>query len=266
MSEPRSEPAGFDRQTRHPEPLLATLLWRPVNLLQALFTVGWTAFWVSVALLVSVILRNRRLAMGLARWVWAPGLLWAGGARMRVEGIENVDFSAPHFFVANHQSLLDVCALFAALPTALHFVIKKELARVPFLGWYARAMGMVFVDRAARSQAYASIRRTGGLVREGRSVMAFPEGTRSRDGSVGPFKSGLFVTAIEAGIPVVPVAIEGTGRILPPHGFRARPGRIVVRIGTPIQTGGLATVNRSALAAQARHAVVELLARSPGSC
>jgi 1-acyl-sn-glycerol-3-phosphate acyltransferase len=234
--------------------------------LQALFTVGWTAFWISVALLASVILRSRRVAMGLARWVWAPGLLWAGGARLRVEGLENVDFSTPHFFVANHQSLLDVCALYAALPTALHFVLKKELARVPFLGWYARAMGMVFVDRAARSQAYASIRRTGGLVREGRNVMTFPEGTRSRDGRVGPFKSGVFVTAIEAGIPVVPVAIEGTGRILPARGFRARPGRIVVRVGTPIQTGGLAAADRSALAALARDAIVALLARSPGSC
>jgi 1-acyl-sn-glycerol-3-phosphate acyltransferase len=256
---------SLDRATPHPESLLARLLWWPVNLLQALFTAGWTAVCVVVALLALILLRSRRIAMGLARWVWAPGLLWAGGARLRVEGLENVDFSAPHFFVANHQSLLDVCALFAALPTALHFVIKRELARVPFLGWYARAMGMIFVDRSARSEAYASIRRTGGLVREGRSVMAFPEGTRSRDGSVGPFKHGVFVTAIEAGIPVVPVAIEGTGGILPPHGFRARPGRIVVRVGTPIETAGLAVAGRAALADRARQAVIALKAASAAS-
>ena len=106
----------------------------------------------------------------------------------------------------------------------LHFIVKEELRRVPFLGWYIAAMGMIFVDRVARGRAYESVRRAADLIREGRSVVSFPEGTRSRDDSVKPFKPGVFVAAIEAGVPVVPVAILGTGAVLPPGGFRGRAG------------------------------------------
>ena len=98
------------------------------------------------------------------------------------------------------------------------------------------------------------------MLRGSVSVCAFPEGTRSRDGRVGPFKGGAFQLAIEAGAGVVPVAIEGSGKVLPAAGFRVRPGRIVVRVGAPLATQGLVAHDRNALAQQARAAVVALLA------
>ena len=91
------------------------------------------------------------------------------------------------------------------------------------------------------------------------TIAAFPEGTRSKDGSVGPFKAGILQLAIEAGVPVVPVAIEGAGRVLPPSGFSVRPGEIVLRFGDPIETTGMAPQDRNALARRAREAVVALL-------
>lgn len=128
---------------------LAQLGWAVLNPLQLLFTLTWTATWITVAFVVLALTGNRRWPLRLASRCWAPGLLRGAGARLEVEGVERVDWSRPHVFVANHRSIIDVCALFRALPVPLRFLLKQELARVPFLGWYARAMGMIFIERAA---------------------------------------------------------------------------------------------------------------------
>src|SRR3546814_2109684 len=86
----------------------------------------------------------------MAARVGAPGLLWGAGARLQVSGLEQVDWSRNHVFVANHQSTIDICALFRAAPVPLHFLLKQEMTKVPFVGWYAKAMGMVFIDRRDR--------------------------------------------------------------------------------------------------------------------
>ena len=141
----------------------------------------------------------------------------------------------------------------------LHFLAKKELARVPFLGAYIRAMGMVFIDRDAPREARASVGRAAELLAAGRNVVSFPEGTRSRDGRLGEFKSGGFGAAIDAGADVVPVALVGTGRVLPPGGFQPRPGTIEVRLGEPISTEDLAVPARLEVARRAQLAVAALL-------
>ena len=204
----------------------------------------------------------------MARTIWAPGILAISVAPVEVLGRERVDFSRPHILVANHRSQLDICALFVAAPVPLHFIVKEELRKVPFLGWYIAAMGMIFVDRMARGRAYESVRRAADLIREGRSVVSFPEGTRSRDDSVKPFKPGVFVAAIEAGVPVVPVAILGTGAVLPPGGFRGRRGRIQVIFGDPVPTQGLTQEDRGRLAKELRTRVIELQGSStnPSPC
>jgi 1-acyl-sn-glycerol-3-phosphate acyltransferase len=240
------------------ESLLLRILWTPLNALQLLFTLLWSAGLISVALVVWLVTRSRRLQHAMAQRLWAPGLLRGAGARLEVSGLEHVDAGTPWFFVANHQSIIDVPALYAALPVALHFIVKKELRRVPFLGWYVAAMGMIFVDRRARVDAMAEVRRAADLIRSGRSVVSFPEGTRSKDGAVGPFKAGAFVAAIEAGVPIVPVAIAGAGAVLPAQGFSVRPGIIRVAIGAPIPTAGHTLEERGALAALARARVAEL--------
>ena len=232
--------------------------WIAFNALQLVFTLAWTAGWICLALLVRLV-RDERLPLRMASRCWAPGLLHGAGARLQVEGLERVDWSQPLVLVANHQSVIDACALFRAVPTPLRFVLKQEMTRVPFVGWYARRMGMVFIERGSARSSPPRLRDAVALVHGGAQLCAFPEGTRSRDGSVGPFKGGVLQVAIAAGVPVVPVAISGSGAVLPAAGFQVRPGSIRVRFGAPITTAGLAIEDRNMLARQARDAVIDLL-------
>lgn len=237
-------------------------LWTAFNALQFGFTALWTAAWISLALLLQALSGGgRRLPLRMASRCWAPGLLGGAGARLEVEGLERVDWSRPYVLVANHQSVIDICALFRAVPVPLHFLLKQEMARVPFVGWYAKAMGMVFIPRDDRRAATASLHRAATLVRGGAILCIFPEGTRSHDGDVAPFKPGAFQVAIEAGAQVLPVALEGTGAVLPPDGFfQVRPGRIRVRFGTPLPLpDAAAPLDRRQLASRARAAVMALL-------
>jgi len=232
-------------------------LWLPLNLVQALYTLGWSALWITIAL-VAAAFAGPRPALALARRVWAPGLLAGAGARLEVRGLGEIDLARPHLFVANHQSWIDIPALFRALPVPLHFLAKRELAAVPLLGWYIRAMGMVFVDRQDPRHGRATVNRAAALLAAGKSVLSFPEGTRSRDGRLRPFKPGTFGAAIEAGADVVPVAIRGSGDVLPAGGFRVRPGTIAVRFGRPIMLVGEAGASRRELAQAAERAIREL--------
>jgi len=239
--------------------LLGGFGWRVLNVLQLLFTLLWTAVLICLALIVLLLCGGRQhwpLRMA-SRW-WAPGLLTGAGVRLGLEGFEGIDFSKPCIVVANHQSIIDVCVLFRAIPVPLRFVLKQELARVPFVGAYARAMGMVFIERQAAREANRRLHEATALFESGHSLCAFPEGTRSRDGRVGPFKGGVFKLAIESGVPILPVAIDGSGQVLPASGFRVRPGRIRLRAGSLIETSQLQPSDRQALAQRCHDAVVRL--------
>lgn len=237
--------------------------WTAFNAAQLAFTLLWTAGWICLASLVRLATRGRHWPLRMASRCWAPGLLRGAGARLQVEGLERVDWSRPHVLVANHQSVIDACALFRAVPVPLRFVLKQEMTRVPFVGWYARQMGMVFVERGTARSSPQRLRDAVSVVQRGATLCAFAEGTRSRDGVVGPFKGGAFQVAIAAGVDVVPVAICGSGAVLPTAGFRVRPGTIRVCIGAPLPTTGLRPEDRNALARRARDAVVDLLHPSP---
>ncbi len=234
------------------------VLFLIVNFVQAWFFGFWTAFCVTTALLALPL--SRRIPLILARRMWAPPLLYLAGAKLQVSGLHNVCRGQPQVFVSNHQSMMDIAVVFRVLPENLHFVMKKELLYAPFVGFFAWATGMIFVDRKNSKAAVASLQRVGRLVREGRTIMAFPEGTRSRGQGVLPFKKGVFVSAIAAQVPVVPLAIEGADRVLPSSSFAVRPGVIRVNIGAPIPTAGLAEADKDALRAQAQAAVHQLYA------
>lgn len=244
---------------------LAGIGWRSLNALQLLFTIAWTTVLLPFALLLWLLCGGRRFwPLRMASRIWAPGLLLGAGARLEVEGLEAIDFSKPCIVVANHQSMIDICVLYRALPVPLCFVMKDELARVPVVGTYARAMGMVFIERQAAREASRRLNQAADLFAQGMSVCGFPEGTRSRDGRVGSFKGGIFKLAIDCGIPILPVAIEGSGQVLPAHGFSVRPGRIRIRAGALIATTGLQQSDRQALARQCQDAVSALKDHTPG--
>lgn len=238
--------------------LVPEWLWWPINALQLIFTLTWSAVGISLALLVRLVTGSERIPLRMAAWLWSPVLMRGAGARLEVSGQDNVDFSKPHMLVVNHQSMIEICALFMAVPVPLRFMLKSSLGRVPFLGWYTHAMGMVVLQRGKSRAVASELARAAELLRAGHSLAAFPEGTRSRDGSVGPFKSGAFRAAVAAGVPVVPVAVEGSGRVMPPDGFRIRPGRIRLAFGQPIRTDHLDKRDSRELARRSADAVRRL--------
>lgn len=171
----------------------------------------------------------------MARTMFAPGILWGCGVKLEVKGGEDLSKSESYVFVCNHLSYLDIPALFRAIPHNLHFVAKKEIKWVPFIGWYMFATGMIFVDRSNRKKAIASLDRAGKLIKKGKDVLMFPEGTRSKTGEMVDFKKGPFMLATKADIAVVPVLIEGTEEVLPAGRFTLTSGKVKVTIGTPVR-------------------------------
>jgi 1-acyl-sn-glycerol-3-phosphate acyltransferase len=232
--------------------------WLALNAIQLLITLLWSIFWIIIALIIRVVTGRAHVPLRMAAWIWSPFLIYGSLSRFTVQGQERVDFSRPHVFVANHSSMIDICALFLAIPVPLRFVLKAELGAVPLLGWYTRAMDMVLIKRGGARDTARQLRRAVDIVGRGHSLAAFPEGTRSTSGPLRRFKSGAFKVAIAAGVPVIPVAIEGSGHVMPPGGFNIRPGHIRVCFGNPMETGDLQASDAQQLADHARRAIEEM--------
>lgn len=232
--------------------------WTLFGALQFGFVMIWTAFWISLAMLMHWISRSQRIPLRMGARLWAPGLIYGSGSRFKVEGAEAIDWSRPYLVVSNHQSMIDICALFNAVPVPLRFVLKKEMTRVPFVSAYAHGTGMLFIDRDNPRSAPLMLRGAAKLLGEGHAVCVFPEGTRSRDGQLDEFKAGPFQAAVMAGVDVLPVALQGAGDVLPPTPwFRAYRGDIRLSFGQPIASAGL---DRQALAQRAEESVRAMLA------
>jgi 1-acyl-sn-glycerol-3-phosphate acyltransferase len=189
--------------------------------------------------------------------LWARIILWSALVRLRVEGAARVG-GGPVVFMANHESWLDIPALLVAIPGQVRFLAKRSLFGIPFLGWAMRAMGFIPVDRENRRTAIKSFDEAAARIRAGRSVLVFPEETRTPDGSLLPFQRGGFLIALKAGLPIVPVGIEGARRVLAKGSYLVRPGRIVVRFGEPIPTAGLGVTAKGELMERVRGAILEL--------
>ncbi len=190
---------------------------------------------------------------------WARVILWGAGVRVTVENPEGLGEGGGQILVSNHQSWFDVFSLAAALPVRFSFVGKKELNRIPFLGHAWEKVGHVAIDRGDHQSALHSLGSLDGQIRdEGRTIIMFPEGTRSPTGELRRFKKGAFVMAIKAQVPVIPVAVAGTRRVMEKGDWRISPGHVTVRVGQPIPTAGLTLRDRDRLSGQAREAVVAL--------
>ena len=216
---------------------LSTIGWRLINIAQALVLVVWTVLAISLAFFVLFVTFNRDLGLRLARTLWAPVVLRCAGARVVVDGLKNVDWSQPTIFMMNHRSLIDIPVAMSALPTPLRFIAKDSLKHIPFLGWFIASTGMVFLGRKNKALPLSGLRKATTLVSSGHSLLVFPEGTRSRNDSLLPFRKGSFAMALRTGVPVTPVVVLGASEVLPPDTFRVRPGLIQVRIGPPVRPG-----------------------------
>jgi 1-acyl-sn-glycerol-3-phosphate acyltransferase len=168
-------------------------------------------------------------------WAWL--ILATTGVRVKVVGLEHLDRRRSYVVAANHQSIYDIPILFTSLPLQLRIVAKDSLGRIPFLGWHLRRTGHVLVDR--RNPGAGILKRMAALVRAARSVIVFPEGTRSVDGTVGRFKGGIFLLAIDAGLPVVPVTIEGSRFVMKKGRLMVCPGEVTLTVHPPVATTGI---------------------------
>jgi 1-acyl-sn-glycerol-3-phosphate acyltransferase len=202
-----------------------------------------------------------------AFWTVAPRYIrftaWTFGIRRRLEGWEDLPEpfrtgAQPAVFIGNHASLFDPPLLISTLPCHPVFVAKRELARVPFLGWVIRLAGFIFIDRANRARAVASLHAAAKRIHDGQSIAAFPEGTRSTDGSLLPFKKGVFNLALDAGVPLVPFAIRGGAAVLPKGDWRVAGEDYVIRVGPPLEAvAGEAVESLRARAEAAVRALME---------
>jgi 1-acyl-sn-glycerol-3-phosphate acyltransferase len=195
--------------------------------------------------------------------LWARIILWSALIRLRVEGAARVPRDTPVVFMSNHESWLDIPVLLASIPVQVRFLAKKSLFGIPFLGWAMRAMGFIPVDRKNRREAVKSFEEAAQHIRTGRSVLIFPEETRTRTGDLLPFQRGGFLIAIKAGVPIIPVGLDGPARSLARGAYLLRAGRITVRFGEPIPTSGLGVTAKDALMTLVRDGVEVLRASRP---
>jgi len=169
--------------------------------------------------------------------VWAERVVRHTGIDLHVHGLEHVDPDARYVVMSNHQSHYDIFVLFRAFPGVFRMVSKVELRRIPILGRAMEEAEFVFLDRGDRAHAHEALRVAAERVRSGISVWIAPEGTQSKDGALLPFKKGGFVLALETGVPILPVTVEGTRHVLPAKKFRVRSGqRVDVTFHPPIDT------------------------------
>src|SRR5262245_1255380 len=196
-------------------------------------------------------------------WVsrtWGRVLLWASGVHVEVQGGENLKMDRPQIVASNHQSWYDVFALAANMPKVFRFVAKEELGRIPIFGRAWRTAGHISVNRSDRVQAIRTLEHFGDLIREDNStIVIFPEGTRSRDGKLLPFKKGAFMLALHTHVDIVPTAVIGSRFVLGKGDWRIRKGRIILRFGQPIPTVGYTEYNRDERSGLVRTQIEKML-------
>lgn len=213
-----------------------------------------TALCGSLSLLAAVVFRSGEAAHRVARF-WARLILWTCGVRVELEGLERLDLSRNYVFAANHQSLFDTPIMFAGLPVSFRILYKQSLNAIPFLGWHLWLSGHIPVDRGNAIRARRSLDRAAERIRQGMSVVVFPEGTRSRDGSLGRFKAGSFLLAVKAGVPVVPVTIAESWRVMRRGRVTVYPGTVRVTVDRPIPVEGFDESSASRLCEMVREVV-----------
>jgi 1-acyl-sn-glycerol-3-phosphate acyltransferase len=238
--------------------LAEKLFYYPKPLWPVASVVGFVLVVLSVPIWGSVILVS--VAFGASRSLqtrmiqsWLNFVCGSFFLKFEVTGQENLVAGEPALVVSNHQSLFDIPAAFAVIPGHLRMVAKQELFKIPFFGWCLRKTEFISVDRSSRQSGHLASQKISAQIKSGLNIWVAPEGTRSRDGLLGPFKKGSFAVAIEAQIPIQPILVVDSRWACPKGSLLVRPGtKIQVHILPRIPTQGLKTENRGEIAEKVR--------------
>ena len=211
----------------------------------------------ALSLISSLFDPSGKVQHGFAR-LWSKVILGTIGAKVEVEGLEQIDTSKAQVYVVNHLSALDIPVLYQHLPFQFRILAKKELFRYPFMGWHLRRSGQIPVVLENPRASVRSLNLAVAALKQGKSLVIFPEGGRSPDGQLHAFMGGAFYAGIKAQVDIVPIALAGTYEILKMNTWHIKPGPIQMLVGAPISTTGRSTRATEAVTAQAQEAIAEL--------
>jgi len=187
--------------------------------------------------------------------LWGKAALLANRVKVKIEGIERLNGKGPYIFMSNHQGSYDIFALLGHLPYQFKWLAKKELFSIPFFGWTMAAVGYISIDRGGTRDTVEAMNVAAQKIREGMSVVIFPEGSRSPDGLIQPFKKGGFTLAIKSKIPIVPIAISGSRDIMPKDKLTAASGEIRMLVDHPIEIQHCSLKDRESLMKKVRETI-----------
>jgi len=216
-------------------------------------------------LILSLFDRDGSLVHRYCAVPWAKTILFICGVKLEVRGIENINKDAPRIYMSNHQSYFDIFTLLAGLPVNFKFILKQELMRIPILGMAMKRAGYISIDREDNRKAILSVNMAADKIRNGASVLIFPEGTRSDDGIVMDFKKGGFHLALKSGCDIVPAAIIKSRDILPKGRLKINKGTIYLNIGKAIPVTDYSKRDMNLLTERVRDAVVGLMSEKNAS-
>ena len=233
-----------------------SIVWKAIKFI-------WLISWVIIITLImflpitisALLSRTGHFTLSISN-IWAWVLIKISFVTVKVTGREKVKKGQSYIIISNHQSLYDILALVTHIGIQFRWIIKKELLKVPLFGYALYASKNVFIDRTNRESSIASIREGMKLLPDDVSIIFFAEGTRSKDGKIGTFKKGGFITALEGQLPILPVTVVGSRDIMPKGSLIFSPGKIYINISDPISPEGYTYENIESLMERTRSAII----------
>lgn len=232
------------------------------------FVIVWVileTFVLGIAAVVTAFIIRKEDPVHRIASLWAKLILFASRIRVTVDGLSNIESSKSYIYMCNHQSNFDIPVLLAHLPVQFRWLAKAELFRIPIFSHGMRSAGYISIDRFNQASAFKSISEAARRIKGGVSVMIFPEGTRSRDGKVRPFKKGGFVLAVDAGVPIIPIVLRGTRSLMPKGQLRICSGHVYMDIQKPIETSGYTRETKDDLMERVRTVICDVFDQGAGA-
>ena len=209
--------------------MISKVLWFPINVLQLVLILVWTIFCGIFGMLFALATNPTYSHRIMGYYIFSPVILAISMVRVKASGLNNI-LDEPAIYAANHASQLDIPIMCTRVNRPMFFIAKIELQKIPILSQYIKVVGMILVDRKNRERAMASMRTAIQDIQGGKSIAAFPEGTRTKTGELLPFKKGIFTISKEGRIPIVPIALIGSAKALASGSFFLRPASVELRV------------------------------------